>query len=128
MCHTGLIGGIEKCKWMLVIAGMALTFALGFMPECTCVEACAEGECVTGRRDVAGDCRLFVRSTAKEIRSRHIHLRDHKFHPFEHEEFDPCEDMREGVCAVGERKWAALGGKTLAVWEQETMRLGYGAR
>jgi len=36
--------------------------------------------------------------------------------------------MREGVCAVGERKWAALDGKTLAVWEQETATLGYGVR
>jgi len=36
--------------------------------------------------------------------------------------------MRGGVCAVGEGKWAALGGKTLAVLEQETVTLGYGVR
>jgi len=36
--------------------------------------------------------------------------------------------MREGVCAVGEQKWAALDGKTLAVLEQETATLGYGVR
>jgi len=93
-----------KCKCILVIAGMALTFALGFMFECTFVADCAEEECVAGRRDVAGDCRLFVRSTTRETRSGHIRLRDHESHRFEHEEFDHCENMREGVCAVGERK------------------------
>jgi len=36
--------------------------------------------------------------------------------------------MTERACAVGERKWDALDGKTLAVGALETMRLGYGAR
>jgi len=36
--------------------------------------------------------------------------------------------MRERVCAVGERKWVALGGMALTVGKQETMTLGYGAR
>jgi len=36
--------------------------------------------------------------------------------------------MREGVCAVAERKWAALDGKILAVLEQETATLGYRVR
>jgi len=36
--------------------------------------------------------------------------------------------MYEGIFGVGERKWAALDGKTLVVWEQETTTPGYGVR